>query len=62
MTFPVTGPFPQLMSLLDALERSPRFLTVESIAYDDHGDGKPPVITLGIAAYLDGVEEGDDVS
>jgi Tfp pilus assembly protein PilO len=48
---PVAGSYRQLMSFLDALERSPRFVIVESVKYDDRSGGEPG-LHLAMSTYL----------
>lgn len=53
VTLPVAGPYPKLMSFLDALERSPRFVTLEKVTFQDR-EGGSPGLSLVLSAYLAG--------
>jgi Tfp pilus assembly protein PilO len=51
VTLPLLGTDPQLMSFLDALERSPRFVTVDRVKYQNR-EGDAPGLSLLVSAYF----------
>lgn len=58
VTLPLLGTDAQLMAFLDALERSPRFVTVDRVKYQKR-EGDAPGLSLLVSAYFArGVESG----
>lgn len=58
VTFPVKGSYSQLMSFLDALERSPRFVTVDKLSYQVKEESAPDMSIILSAYFAKGVENG----
>lgn len=58
VTFPVSGSYTQLMGFLDALERSPRFVIVDKIKYQDREGGAPDMNVILSAYFAKGAENG----
>lgn len=58
VSLPVSGSYKELMGFLDALERSPRFVIVEKVRYQDKEGGSPDM-NVTLSAYLaKGAENG----
>jgi Tfp pilus assembly protein PilO len=55
---PLSGSYRQLMTFLDALERSPRFVTVDRVKYQDREGGAPDLSVTVSAYFAKGVENG----
>jgi Tfp pilus assembly protein PilO len=51
VALPVAGSFKQLVGFLDTLERSPRFLTVDKVTYQDRS-GDLPTSQIIVSAYF----------
>jgi len=57
VTLPISGSYKQLMGFLDALERSPRFVIVDEVRYQDR-EGGAPDLNVSISAYF--AREGEN--
>jgi Tfp pilus assembly protein PilO len=58
VTLPVSGTYAQLMGFLDALERSPRFVIVDKVKYQDREGGAPDMNVTLSAYFAKSVENG----
>jgi Tfp pilus assembly protein PilO len=52
ITMPVTGSYAQLASLLDRLEKSRRFITVDQVALREEGNAGQAQLSLTLSAYF----------
>ena len=58
VTLALFGSHAQLMNFLDVLERSPRFITVDGVKYQDREGGAPELNVTLSAYFAQGAEHG----
>jgi Tfp pilus assembly protein PilO len=56
-TMPVTGSYAQLVALLDRLERSPHFVTVDKVQLSNSEGSEAAVLQLSLSTYFRSGEE-----